>query len=135
MAAEIVDTVERELGRKPSHCKTAETVLSGSERGVEIASLIRADPTLAKSVVPGLPYTMAELRYAVENEMAVTLSDLLIRRTRVAFETRDHGAEALQSVADLVAPLRKWSADRLREQIEAYDADVQRVLGVSPGAV
>jgi glycerol-3-phosphate dehydrogenase len=134
MAAEIVDTVERELGRKPSHCKTAETVLSGGERDAEIASLIRADPTLAKSVVPGLPYTMAELRYGVENEMAVTLSDLLIRRTRVAFETRDHGAEVLQSVVDLVAPLRKWSADRLHRQIEAYDADVQRVFGVSPGA-
>ena len=131
MAAEIVDTVERELGRKPSHCKTAETLLSGGERGVEVASLIRAEPALGKPVVPGLPYTMAELRYAVEKEKAVTLSDLLFRRTRVAYETPDHGSAVLQSVIDLVAPLRKWSPDRISGQIDAYEADVERVFGVT----
>ncbi len=133
MAAEIVDTVERELGRKPSHCKTAETLLPGGERGVEITSLIRADPSLAKPLAAGLPYTMAELRYAIEKEMAVTLSDLLIRRTRVAFETRDHGEEALQSVVDLVAPLRKWSGDRVPREIENYHGDLDRLFGVAPG--
>ena len=133
MAAEIVDTVERELGRKPSHCKTAETLLWGGERSVEIASLIRAEPALGKPIVPGLTYTMAELRYAVEKEMAVTLSDLLIRRTRVAYETADHGAAALQSVIDLVAPLRKWSPDRVRAQVDAYEADVERMFGVTLG--
>jgi len=131
MAAEIVDTVERELGRKPSHCKTAETVLAGGERSVEIASLIRTDPALGKSVVAGLPYMMAELKYAVEKEMAVTLSDLLIRRTPIAYETPDHGLAALEPVVDLVAPLRKWSPERAQEQIVAYEADVARMFGVS----
>lgn len=131
MAAEIVDTVERELGRKPSHCKTAETVLAGGERSVEIASLIRADPALGKSIVPGLPHTMAELKYAVEKEMAVTLSDLLIRRSPVAYETPDHGLTALPQVVDLVAPLRKWNPGRAQEQIVAYEGDVARMFGVS----
>jgi glycerol-3-phosphate dehydrogenase len=134
-AAEIVDAVERELGRKPSHCKTAETVLAGGEREVEIASLIRADATLGNPIVPGLPYTMAELRYAVQNEMAVNLSDLLIRRTRVAYETPDHGTAALKLVGSLVAPLRKWSADRLRQEMEAYDVEVERIFGMAHGAV
>ena len=133
MAAQIVDTVERELDRKPSHCKTADTVLSGGERSVEIASLIRNEPVLGKSVVPGLPYTLAELRYAVEKELAVTLSDLLLRRTRIAYETHDHGASALQSIVGFVAPLRKWSPDRIREQVDAYEADVERIFGVIPG--
>jgi len=133
MAAEIVNAVERDLGRKPSRCKTAETALSGGERSVEIASLIRAEPNLGKSVVPGLPYTLAELRYGIEKELAVTLSDLLLRRTRVAYETPDHGVAALRSIADFVAPLRRWSPDRVRGQIDAYDADVERIFGVTVG--
>jgi len=133
MAAEIVNAVERDLGRKPSRCKTAETALSGGERSVEIASLIRAEPNLGKSVVPGLPYSLAELRYGVEKELAVTLSDLLLRRTRVAYETPDHGVAALRSIADFVAPLRRWSPDRVRGQIDAYDADVERIFGVTVG--
>lgn len=131
MAAEIVNAVERDLGRKPSRCKTAETLLSGGERSVEIESLIRAEPDLGKSVAPGLPYTFAEFRYAVEKELAVTLSDLLMRRTRIAYETPDHGLSALQSIVDFVAPLRKWSPDRVREQIDAYEADVDRTFGVT----
>ena len=42
-------------------------------------------------VAPDLPYTIGELRYSAANEMAQTLGDLLIRRTHLAFETRDHG--------------------------------------------
>ncbi len=133
MAAEIVDEVERELGRKPSHCATAEVPLPGQERSEQILALANAEPAMAERVVPELPYTMAELRYAIKNEMAFTLSDLLMRRTRVAFETRDHGAAAATRVANTLGASMGWYEKERLAQIGVYAGDVVRVFGVMPG--
>ena len=59
--------------------------------------MIRATPTVGARFAADLPYTIGELRYSVANEMAHTLGDLLIRRTHLAFETRDHGVAAAPS--------------------------------------
>jgi len=128
MAAEIVDAVERALGNNPSQCTTADAVLPGAERAAKVAALASGDPTLAELIVPGLPYTLADLIYAIRNEMAVTLSDLFMRRTRIAFECRDHGAAAAGRVVDVVGRAAEWSEFRKREEIEAYAADVARVF-------
>jgi glycerol-3-phosphate dehydrogenase len=129
MAAEVVDAVERELGRKPSRCTTADVELAGQERADQIAALIRAEPDLADPVVPGLRYSMADMRYAVQNEMALTLSDLLMRRTRIAFETGDHGMAAAPRVADSIAGLTGWSEYEKRAEIADYAGDSERVFG------
>ncbi len=48
----------------------------------EIRALVAFDPTLGEPLVPGLPYLRAEAVYAVRHEMATTLDDILLRRTR-----------------------------------------------------
>ncbi len=128
MAAEIVDTVERSLGNKPSPCTTADAVLPGAERAGKVAALASGDPALGEVILPGLPYTLADLTYAIRNEMALTLSDLLLRRTRIAFESRDHGATAAARVIDSVGRAAEWNEFRKREEMEAYATDVARVF-------
>ncbi len=130
MAAEIVDTVEHELGRKPSKCITEDVDLPGADRGDAIAALIASDAALGARVVPELPYTLADLRYGIENEMALTLSDLLMRRTKVAFETRDHGIGIATTVADAIAGVAGWDKYQKRAQIEAYSDDIARVFTI-----
>jgi glycerol-3-phosphate dehydrogenase len=130
MAAEIVDFVEKELGRKPTKCKTADEALAGGERREHLAKLVAADPSLAARIVDDLPYTMAELRYGVSNEMALTLSDLLMRRTRVAFETPDHGLAAAARVLETVASFAGWDKYQKRAQLDAYTDEVARVFSV-----
>jgi glycerol-3-phosphate dehydrogenase len=130
MAAEIVDAVEQELGRKPTKCTTAEVELPGTDRNEQIAAMISSDPALNARVIPDLPYTIAELRYAVASEMALTLSDVLMRRTRIAFETRDHGVGVAAAVADAVSGPASWDKHQKRAQIDAYTDDVARVFGI-----
>jgi len=130
MAAEIVDAVEHELGRKPTRCTTAEVDLPGAERSAALAEMISAEPASGARVVPDLPYTIAELRYAVKFEMALTLSDLLMRRTRIAFETPDHGARAAPAAADAVSGIAGWDKHRIRAQIDAYIDDAARVFAI-----
>jgi glycerol-3-phosphate dehydrogenase len=160
MAAQVVDTVERTLGNAPSPCRTATLALAGGDMrdpDEEIArainaigdetvarrlvsaygtawhgvwSLTEADPKLAGFVEPGFPYVYAELLHAITHEQAATLGDLLIRRTPIAFETRDHGRSTARRIAAVVGRWMRWSGMEVVDAIEAYDAESERMFRV-----
>lgn len=115
MAAEVVDTVERRLGRKPTKSVTHHRLLPGEPM------------TPAGSDLPKL---LQQLTHAIEHEMACTLGDLLIRRTHVAFETRDHGVSVASKVADALGPRLGWSGEQIGRELDAYRAEVARIFSV-----
>jgi glycerol-3-phosphate dehydrogenase len=131
MAAEIVDRVQEALGRERSAAPTDSVELPGADRSKEIARLQHDDPSLAKPLVEGLVYTGAHLVYGVSNEMAQTLSDLLIRRTHLAFETRDHGKSVAPRAADIVAPLLDWNEETKGACIRDFEEDIARIFLIS----
>lgn len=131
MAAEIVDVAERALGRKPRGARTDSVPLPGAERQAAVTKLQQDDATLSGVLAPGLPYTGADLVYAVREELATTLSDLLIRRTHLAFETRDHGKSVAPRVATIVAPLLGWSDDAKSARLREYLRDVERMFTIT----
>jgi len=131
MAAEIVDRVQEALGRERSEAPTDSVELPGADRPKEIARLQREDASLAKPLVEGLVYTGAHLVYGVSSEMAQTLSDLLIRRTHLAFETRDHGKSVAPRVADIVAPLLGWNDQIKGARIRDFEEDIARIFLIS----
>ncbi|RKH62102.1 glycerol-3-phosphate dehydrogenase [Corallococcus llansteffanensis] len=95
-------------------------------------ALTRETPALAEPLVDGLPYRSAEAAWGVSHEMVQTLADLLIRRLKVAFETRDQGRAAAVRAAAVMAPRLGWDAAETARQLEAYDVDAQRIFGVDP---
>ena len=104
--------------------------ISHGARWTEVWQEISRDGDASSLVAPDLPYTLGELRYSAANEMAQTLGDLLIRRTHVAFETRDHGASAAERVAGGLAQLFGWSAADQRRAIEDYVREAKRVFSI-----
>jgi glycerol-3-phosphate dehydrogenase len=68
----------------------------------------------------------------VDRELVATLGDLLIRRTKVAFETRDHGRAAARKAANDLAPALGWDAARRERELTRYDAEAARIFGVDP---
>jgi glycerol-3-phosphate dehydrogenase len=130
MAAEVVDLVQRALGQKRQNSSTDAVELPGGDRVQKIASLQATDESLARPLVESLPYTGAHLVYAVKSEMAQTLSDLLIRRTHIAFETRDHGLSAATGAAEIVGPLLGWTDDTKTTRIREYGEDVGRMFAI-----
>lgn len=79
----------------------------------------------------GLPYTEAHLVYGVSKEMAQDLSDLLIRRMHLAFETRDHGMSVAARAADTVAPLLGWDDQTKNARVREFRQDVERMFAIS----
>ena len=63
----------------------------------------------------------------------MTLGDLLIRRTPLAFELRDHGRGAARRVSTHVARWLAWTPVEMRAAIAEYDAEVERMFRVEPG--
>ena len=130
MAEEIVDLVQRSLAQKRQRAATDSTELPGADRAKEIARLQRENESLSTPLVEALPYTGAHLVYGVRVEMAQTLSDLLIRRTHLAFETRDHGLSVAHRAAEIVAPLLGWSGETKSARVREYERDVERMFAI-----
>jgi glycerol-3-phosphate dehydrogenase len=160
MASSVVDHVVRALGMSARSAPTHQVALPGGDmRSVEeevhlagatiaveplaehlvrmhgtawrdVWTIVGRNRALSAPVVPTLPYIVAELHYAVEHEMALTLGDLLIRRLHVAFETRDHGISAAPAAARAVGPLLGWSENDYAAQLAAFREEVSRIFGV-----
>jgi glycerol-3-phosphate dehydrogenase len=152
MAQDTVDAVLHQLGESPKtrRCVTKTLPLIGastatrdpvalahplarllSRYGTESAAvraLADGRPELLDPVVAGLPYTGAELLYAVREEMAHTLSDVLARRTRAAIQRARPTMAAAHAAATLIAPEMGWSeeeaADQANQFIEATEKEL-----------
>jgi glycerol-3-phosphate dehydrogenase len=82
------------------------------------------NPALGECFAPELPYLMAEPLYAVQHEMALTLCDVLIRRTHVIYEAWNGGLERARAVAELMAPRLGWDEAEVECQVTDYAAQV-----------
>lgn len=120
MARQTVDVLQRALGARLGGAPTGKLPLPGGD----------APEPGGDVVVPGLPYRMGGVARSVEQEFACTLGDLLIRRTHIAFETRDNGRSAARRVLSEVAASCEWDKARQTRELERYDAEVDRVFRI-----
>ena len=75
--------------------------------------------------VPGAPdYLMAEVRYAVTDEAALHVEDVLTRRTRISIEYAHRGIDSAPAVAELMAGLLGWTSQQTMVEIAQYGARV-----------
>jgi glycerol-3-phosphate dehydrogenase len=86
----------------------------------EVLDLIVTDKKLATQVTPGLPYLKAEIVYAVTHEGAMTVDDVISRRTRLAFEAPHAGTDLVETIATLIAPYLGWGAREKKASIAQY---------------
>jgi len=91
-----------------------------------VRALIAANPELGEPLVPGLPYVKAEAVFAVREEMARTLADVLDRRTRCRLLDRAATATAAEAVARLLAPEWGWDEPAVVSAVVAYRAELER---------
>lgn len=75
-----------------------------------VLELARGRPELLEPLVPGLPALAVEALWAAREEMAVTLDDVLERRTRSLLRRAAATADAAAAAAALVAG--EWGRDR-----------------------
>lgn len=84
-----------------------------------IADAITADPALAVEL--GHSVTLAEVDYAVNEEMARSLTDFFARRATLFYWLRDGGLDISPPVAARMAQLLNWDEATQAREMEAYE--------------
>ncbi|MBB5833202.1 glycerol-3-phosphate dehydrogenase/oxidase [Brachybacterium aquaticum] len=86
----------------------------------DVLALADEDDSLANPLEHAPRYLRAEALYAVRAEGARHLADVLERRTRLDYETRDRGVAAAEEVAALVGPELGWDEATREREVAAY---------------
>jgi glycerol-3-phosphate dehydrogenase len=79
------------------------------------------DSELAKPLVEGEPYLRAEIVHAGTHEAALAVEDVLIRRTRIALETRDGAKSAALDAAELLGRALGWGPAEAERAAASYE--------------
>jgi glycerol-3-phosphate dehydrogenase len=116
MAQDAVDQAETMAGFEERRCTTEHLQIHGWTKqqitapnlrvygadAAAIKELAETEPGLAEKLHPDLPYTGAEVVWAVRHEMARTVEDVLARRTRALLLGARASIEAAPKVAQLM---------------------------------
>jgi glycerol-3-phosphate dehydrogenase len=94
-------------------------------RAVDVAARAAEQQRLAARLCPHRDEIVAQVDHAVQQELAATLRDVLIRRTQVFFRDHLQGLSAAPAVADRMAELLGWDEARTAAEIAAYTAEVE----------
>jgi len=101
-------------------------------KSLEVAKLAKATgerwPLVGRRLVSNLPYIEAEVDYAMK-EYAESVTDVLARRTRIAFLNTQSAQEAIPKIADIMAKKHKWSSERKASEIKAAQKFVSEQMG------
>ena len=84
-----------------------------------IKKLMEDEPLLKEKIHPALPYPKALVIWAVQHEMAMTLEDVLARRTRALILDAKAAIEAAPTVASMMAEImdkdEHWAATQVAD--------------------
>jgi glycerol-3-phosphate dehydrogenase len=107
-----------------------------ARHGTEAADVaaLGAQLDLLRPLVPGRPFLEAEVVWAVRNELARSVDDVLSRRLRLSPELADRGEAVAPRVAWIMAAELDWSDGRCRSELEAYLVNARREYGIAPAA-
>lgn len=150
LAARAMQVVTRRLGRGTGPSRTGEVPLVGfvddpdalaaslerthrdriepgtarhlvAHYGAEAETLLRSEPAALARLAPDRESIEAEVTFAVQEEMAVRLDDVIFRRTGLG--TIGHpGMACLRRCAELMAAGLGWSRERIEQEVAQVDA-------------
>ena len=98
----------------------------GSEAAA-VANLVRREPALGEPIVPGLPVIAAEVVHQARREMAMTVADVMIRRTHLYHTHPDQATDEASAVARLLGRELGWNDTTAEGQAQAYRDEAARM--------
>jgi len=150
LSEQAVDRIGKLLGRDLPDCRTGEILLPGADRldearraleaipglaaaGVErllgiyggraigVVDLVNTEPRLGSALDAARTVLAAEVVFALREEMAQTLVDIVYRRLMIGFAA-DQGRALYGPVADLAGAELGWSGEQRRTELELLAA-------------
>jgi glycerol-3-phosphate dehydrogenase len=117
-------------GYKENNDYTAPLYYYGTDENA-IIDLIKKDNSLAELIHLSLPYIKAEIIWAVQNEMCMTVEDALARRTRALLLDAKAAIESSPLVAQMMAKEMGKDENWIKEQINIFNSMAKNYLPTS----
>jgi glycerol-3-phosphate dehydrogenase len=135
MAEDCINIAARNARLIHSDCRTHQLALHGfawqrdpndpffiyGDDSDELHSLQKKDPKLKESIHPNLPYTYAEIDWAIDHEMAITVEDILARRTRSILLDAKAAKEIAPEIAGYMAKKTGKDEKWIKEQVDLFN--------------
>jgi glycerol-3-phosphate dehydrogenase len=134
MAEHAINKAAKVAGLKNIVCKTKNLKIHGcvesksdthlSVYGADamvIQKMMHDDITLTEKIHPLYAYTKAEVKWVIENEMAITVEDILARRMRLLFLDAKAAMEAAPIVLQMLALLTNKNEAWENQQLEQFN--------------
>ena len=136
MGEDVINKAALMAGLEEKKCETENMPIHGYIKNVDrknhlyvygadipkIKQIITDNPKLGEKIHPDLPYLKAEVIWAVREEMAQTVDDVLSRRLRALFLDAKASIEMAPVVADLMAAEMqkkyRWTKAQIKEFTE-----------------
>ena len=119
MARQVVDRISRVRS-------TTHTIDLFAARPID--ALSRRYGSEAKAIIDRAPlsgdHVWGEVDFALEREMAITLSDLLCRRIRLAVFGEDRGRSVALPVAERMAKRLGWDRQEIARQVDEFNREL-----------
>lgn len=142
MAQDAVDKAEAVAGFAPRPCVTENLPIHGSTQtraarphfsvygsdAARLEALLVERPALGEALDAEFPYLAAEVVWAVREEMARTVEDVLARRTRALLLDARASVRAAPRVAELMATELGCDAAWPQQQVKDYTALAQTYM-------
>jgi glycerol-3-phosphate dehydrogenase len=118
--------VSEEMAATKLSRETLETLIETYGRGYpRVLELARKLADGTERLCPANPEIVAQLHHAVTDELAVSLQDVLLRRTGIG-QSRCQGRDCAATIGARMAGLLSWSRRRLDAELDAYHQHVER---------
>jgi glycerol-3-phosphate dehydrogenase len=151
LGEDAIDDVFARLGRRAPRCTTRQRPLPGARpqtapdpsvvltersaarlarvygsRAAQVRALVDKDPSLGAVLHEPSGLVAAELLFAVEEDLAVTLTDVLVRRVLLAFEP-GHGLHVVDDAVRVLGDHLGWDDARRAREVTGYRTWLERL--------
>lgn len=142
MAQDTVDQAAMVAGLQVTECITENLRIHGWLKNVDFSDplyyygsdrialnkLIKENPNLGEPLHERLPYLKAELVWGVREEMAMTVEDVLARRTRALLLDAKASVEMAPVVAELMAMEMDKDENWVEDQVQQFTAVAENYI-------
>jgi glycerol-3-phosphate dehydrogenase len=158
MAQDAIDAAQEKIGMQGSECRTLDHKLLGSDgysgdywkslekiyglpepearrltekygaRASDVMELVKHDPQLAQPISAGQAPLRAEALFAIRDEMAISIEDVLARRLGVQTRSWKAAIEAAPVVADILAHELGWTETIKKDALDQYEMKIRGLM-------
>lgn len=132
-ARPALDALAARLAADGLPADQATSLVDRHGRDAEAVHALGREQDLVRPLVDGEPFLEAEVAWAVEHELALSLDDLLARRMRLVHVLPDRGEAIADRVAAIAGRALGWDEARQAAEAKAFLEGARREFGVPRG--